>query len=72
MTSAPDTVARLMAEFRKGDRAAADRLVELLYPELRKLAAAKDARRAHPAQLATHPAGERALPDAGQNQGPRR
>jgi RNA polymerase sigma factor (TIGR02999 family) len=30
-----------MAEFRKGDRAAADRLVELLYPELRRLAAAK-------------------------------
>lgn len=41
MTSAPDTVARLMAEFRKGDRAAADQLVELLHPELRKLAAAQ-------------------------------
>jgi RNA polymerase sigma factor (TIGR02999 family) len=40
-TDAPDTVARLMAEFRKGDKVAADRLVELLYPELRKLAAAK-------------------------------
>jgi RNA polymerase sigma factor (TIGR02999 family) len=38
---ASDTVACLMAEFRKGDRAAADRLVELLYPELRRLAAAK-------------------------------
>jgi len=40
-TPAPDTVARLMADFRKGDTAAANRLVELLYPELRKLAAAK-------------------------------
>ena len=30
-----------MADFRKGDTAAANRLVELLYPELRKLAAAK-------------------------------
>ena len=39
--SAPDTVARLIADFRKGDKAAADNLVELLYPELRKLAAAK-------------------------------
>jgi RNA polymerase sigma factor (TIGR02999 family) len=41
MPSAPDTVARLIADFRKGDKAAADNLVELLYPELRKLAAAK-------------------------------
>jgi RNA polymerase sigma factor (TIGR02999 family) len=43
MQNAPalDTVAGLMAEFRKGDKAAANRLVELLYPELRKLAAAK-------------------------------
>ena len=40
-TAAPDTIARLMADFRKGDKAAANRLVELLYPELRKLAAAK-------------------------------
>lgn len=40
-TAALDTVGRLMADFRKGDKAAADRLVELLYPELRKLAAAK-------------------------------
>jgi RNA polymerase sigma factor (TIGR02999 family) len=40
-TPAPDTVARLMADFRKGDKAAANQLVELLYPELRKLAAAK-------------------------------
>lgn len=37
----PDTFARLMADFRRGDKAAADRLVELLYPELRKLAAAR-------------------------------
>lgn len=36
-----ETVARLMADFRKGDKAAANRLVELLHPELRKLAAAK-------------------------------
>ncbi|WP_321470550.1 ECF-type sigma factor [uncultured Paludibaculum sp.] len=41
MDTAPDTVAQLMAEFRKGDRAAANRLVELLYPELRRMAAAK-------------------------------
>ena len=40
-TPAVDTVARLMADFRKGDKAAANRLVEMLYPELRKLAAAK-------------------------------
>jgi RNA polymerase sigma factor (TIGR02999 family) len=40
-TPAPDTVARLMADFRKGDKSAANQLVELLYPELRKLAAAK-------------------------------
>jgi RNA polymerase sigma factor (TIGR02999 family) len=39
--SAPDTVARLMADFRKGDATAANQLVELLYPELRRLAAAK-------------------------------
>ncbi len=38
---APDTIARLMADFRKGDRAATGRLVELLYPELRRLAASK-------------------------------
>src|SRR5690349_18746378 len=39
--SKPDTFARLMTEFRQGDKAAADSLVELLYPELRKLAAAR-------------------------------
>ena len=38
---APDTIPRLMADFRKGDKAAASRLVELMYPELRKLAASK-------------------------------
>jgi hypothetical protein len=36
-----DTIARLMADFRKGDKGAANLLVELLYPELRKLAAGK-------------------------------
>lgn len=38
---APGIVTRLMADFRKGDKAAANQLVELLYPELRRLAAAK-------------------------------
>lgn len=38
---APDTVARLMADFRRGDKSAANQLVELLYPELRRLAASK-------------------------------
>src|SRR5690242_17600296 len=37
----PDTVARLMASFRSGDREAASRLVELFYPELRRIAAAR-------------------------------
>lgn len=43
MHAAPqaDTIARLMAQFRQGDKAAANQLVELLYPELRRLAAAK-------------------------------
>src|SRR3954453_14757451 len=41
MYDPPHTIARLMADFRNGDSAAANRLVELLYPELRKLAAAK-------------------------------
>ena len=35
------TVASLMARFRSGDREAADQLFVLLYPELRRLAAAK-------------------------------
>ena len=34
-------IARLMADFRKGDRAAASQLIELLYPELRRLAVAR-------------------------------
>jgi RNA polymerase sigma factor (TIGR02999 family) len=40
-TLGPEAVARLMADFRQGDKAAANGLGELLYPELRKLAAAK-------------------------------
>ena len=36
-----DTVASLMAKFRQGDREAANKLVELLYPELRRIAAAQ-------------------------------
>jgi RNA polymerase sigma factor (TIGR02999 family) len=35
----PPTVRQLMADFRSGDSAAVNRLVELFYPELRKLAA---------------------------------
>ena len=37
----PETVARLMASFRRGDHEAAGRLVELFYPELRRIAAAR-------------------------------
>lgn len=37
----PDTVARLMERFRNGDQEAAGRLVELFYPELRRIAAAR-------------------------------
>ena len=37
----PDTVARLMASFRNGDHEAAGRLVEIFYPELRRIAAAR-------------------------------
>ena len=36
-----DTVARLMTSFRNGDLEAAGRLVELFYPELRRIAAAR-------------------------------
>jgi RNA polymerase sigma factor (TIGR02999 family) len=36
-----DSVAQLMASFRSGDRNAAGRLVELFYPELRRIAAAR-------------------------------
>ena len=44
MDSAPpasDRVGQLMARFRRGDSAAAGELVDLLYPELRRLAAAR-------------------------------
>jgi hypothetical protein len=41
MAPAPETVARLMVRFRGGDKTAADQLVEVLYRELRRLAAAK-------------------------------
>lgn len=37
----PDTVTTLMAGFRNGDHEAAGRLVELFYPELRRIAAAR-------------------------------
>src|SRR5262249_407937 len=36
-----DTVGRLMARFRNGDHEAAGRLVEIFYPELRRIAAAR-------------------------------
>jgi RNA polymerase sigma factor (TIGR02999 family) len=36
-----DTLSSLMAAFRQGDKSAANRLVEMLYPELRRLAASK-------------------------------
>ena len=51
----PDTVSRLMTDFRNGDRAAANGLVELFYPELRRLAAQK---------LANEPAGQTLQPTA--------
>jgi hypothetical protein len=38
---ASTTIARLMSDFRKGDKAAANQLVEVLYPELRRLAASR-------------------------------
>jgi len=41
MSLQPDTVARLMTDFRNGDHKAAGRLVELFYPELRRIAAAR-------------------------------
>ena len=37
----PDTVALLMARFRDGDHEAAGELVELFYPELRRIASAR-------------------------------
>jgi RNA polymerase sigma factor (TIGR02999 family) len=36
-----DTISRLMASFRSGDHEAAGRLVEIFYPELRRIAAAR-------------------------------
>jgi RNA polymerase sigma factor (TIGR02999 family) len=39
--TAPDKIERLIAGFRKGDKSSADELMELLYPELRRLAASK-------------------------------
>ncbi len=41
MEVAPDTVAALMRRFRGGDREAAGSLVELLYPQLKRLATAR-------------------------------
>lgn len=41
MPAAPEMVARRMAEFRSGSREAAEELIELFYPELRRLAAAQ-------------------------------
>lgn len=41
MSLASDNVAQLMARFRQGDRDSANQLVELLYPEIRRLAASK-------------------------------
>lgn len=40
-TLQPDTVASLMASFRTGDQTAAGRLVEIFYPELRRIAVAR-------------------------------
>ncbi len=37
----PPNLAELLARFRDGDRRAASQLVELLYPELRRIAATK-------------------------------
>jgi RNA polymerase sigma factor (TIGR02999 family) len=39
MSSSPDNVTQLLAEYRRGDRGALDRLLPLLYGELRKIAA---------------------------------
>jgi RNA polymerase sigma factor (TIGR02999 family) len=38
---AAQTVSRLMAAYRQGDKRAADELVEMFYPQLRRLAAAR-------------------------------
>ena len=39
LDSAPDAIAKLMAAFRAGDSRAGGQLIELLYPELKRLAA---------------------------------
>ncbi len=44
----PEAGSGLMERFREGDKAAANRLVELLYPELRRLSAAKMSRERGP------------------------
>jgi RNA polymerase sigma factor (TIGR02999 family) len=41
MLQTSETVAQLMAAFRQGDKAAANKLTQLFYPELRRLAAAR-------------------------------
>lgn len=38
MSHAPNAVSKLMAEFRSGDSRAAGQLIELLYPELKRMA----------------------------------
>ena len=50
----PETVALLMANFRQGDSEAASKLVELCYPELRRLAVGPHEVRARGAYLATN------------------
>lgn len=49
LDSTPDAIATLMAAFREGDSRAAARLMELFYPELKRLAASrlKGERKAH-------------------------
>ncbi|HLK63220.1 MAG TPA: ECF-type sigma factor [Bryobacteraceae bacterium] len=41
MEQSPDAVSSLMGRFRQGDRTAANQLVELLYPQLKKLASSR-------------------------------
>ena len=48
MGMAPDTVPSLMRRFRQGDHGAAGSLVEMLYPQLKKLAAARMRSEANP------------------------
>lgn len=47
LDSAPDVVARLMAAFRAGDNRAGGQLMELFYPELKRLAAGHLNRQPH-------------------------